>query len=273
MAANDENSGTEKRADKRGFRISEGAMAARWCRTRGRRQLRLNWPGLPRSLRAAILFAIPRDPRTCSPTGMWIGRKFSRKASLWTGRYICESKRQDGTDESEAVVEPMLGSYYAGVVASRRGLIRPSSAFTTARRLVFRGYVRTRDDAAGQCRPKVSEVDLATVPFHLSFQRMIDLFRASNGNAIGAILAHDCRSERVRLEERFANAPKNGKFSAPWMFPSRISTRPRAFTRRIADGCASERKRCSVWGNQSRGGFGGSSPGGGFGGFSRGSAL
>ena len=33
------------------------------------------------------------------------------------------------------------------------------------------------------------ELDLATVPFHLSFQRLIDLFRASNGNALGSIMS------------------------------------------------------------------------------------
>jgi hypothetical protein len=32
-------------------------------------------------------------------------------------------------------------------------------------------------------------VDLATVPFHLSFQRLVDLFRISNGNALSAIVA------------------------------------------------------------------------------------
>jgi hypothetical protein len=34
-----------------------------------------------------------------------------------------------------------------------------------------------------------ADLDLATVPFHLSFQRMIDIFRASNGNALGPILS------------------------------------------------------------------------------------
>jgi hypothetical protein len=39
---------------------------------------------------------------------------------------------------------------------------------------------------------RVSEnfgVDVATIPFHLSFQRLIDLFRASNGDALAEIVA------------------------------------------------------------------------------------
>src|SRR4029077_13662928 len=34
-----------------------------------------------------------------------------------------------------------------------------------------------------------TEIDVATVPFHLSFQRMIDLFRAENGDAIASNLS------------------------------------------------------------------------------------
>jgi hypothetical protein len=34
-----------------------------------------------------------------------------------------------------------------------------------------------------------ADLDLATVPFHLSFQRMIEIFRVSNGNALGSILS------------------------------------------------------------------------------------
>ncbi len=33
------------------------------------------------------------------------------------------------------------------------------------------------------------DVDLATIPFHLSFQRLIDLFRASNGDALTEIIS------------------------------------------------------------------------------------
>jgi hypothetical protein len=33
------------------------------------------------------------------------------------------------------------------------------------------------------------DVDLATIPFHLSFQRLIDLFRASNGDALTEIVS------------------------------------------------------------------------------------
>jgi hypothetical protein len=34
-----------------------------------------------------------------------------------------------------------------------------------------------------------ADVDLATIPFHLSFQRLIDLFRAQNGDALTEIIS------------------------------------------------------------------------------------
>ena len=49
------------------------------------------------------------------------------------------------------------------------------------------------------------ELDLATVPFHLSFQRLVDLFRISNGNALSAIMA--------RLQARALSETERGMFS------------------------------------------------------------
>ena len=34
-----------------------------------------------------------------------------------------------------------------------------------------------------------ADADLATIPFHLSFQRLIDLFRAQNGDALTEIIS------------------------------------------------------------------------------------
>src|SRR5437879_12188118 len=43
------------------------------------------------------------------------------------------------------------------------------------------------------------DVDVATIPFHLSFQRLIDLFRVSNGNALSEIVSR--LQKRVVSEE------------------------------------------------------------------------
>jgi Domain of unknown function (DUF4912) len=45
------------------------------------------------------------------------------------------------------------------------------------------------------------DVDLATIPFHLSFQRLIDLFRASNGDGLAEIISR-LQKRAVTDEER-----------------------------------------------------------------------
>jgi hypothetical protein len=51
------------------------------------------------------------------------------------------------------------------------------------------------------------DVDLATIPFHLSFQRLIDLFRANNGNALAEIISR-LQKRAVSAEERDLLAPE-----------------------------------------------------------------
>src|SRR5437762_12839073 len=45
------------------------------------------------------------------------------------------------------------------------------------------------------------DVDVATIPFHLSFQRLIDTFRASNGHALSEIVSR-LQKRAVSDEER-----------------------------------------------------------------------
>jgi hypothetical protein len=44
-----------------------------------------------------------------------------------------------------------------------------------------------------------AEIDLATIPFHLSFQRLIDLFRAQNGEALTEMIS---RLQRRAVSEQ-----------------------------------------------------------------------
>jgi len=46
-----------------------------------------------------------------------------------------------------------------------------------------------------------AEIDLATVPFHLSFQRIVDLFRAANGDAVTPLVS--------RLQERATDSTES----------------------------------------------------------------
>ena len=143
---------------------------------------------LPRVYGPPLLFSIPRDPHTLfTYWNVDWADIFSRSEPMDRQVYL-RVKKDDGIDESEAIVEPMLGSHYAGVAQpggnyhTELGYYGAAGAWSA---VVTSDAVTMPPDSASEN----AELDLATVPFHLSFQRLIDLFRASNGNAIGAILA------------------------------------------------------------------------------------
>jgi hypothetical protein len=135
-----------------------------------------------------LLFAIPRDPRTLfTYWNVDWADLFSEKEPMDRQVYL-RIKAGDGTDESEAAIEPMLGSYYAEV-------LQPGGEYQAELGYYDGGgnWVAIATSETVEMPPEnVSEnveLDLATVPFHLSFQKLVDLFRISNGNALSAILA------------------------------------------------------------------------------------
>ncbi len=187
--AHDKPIGTEDE----GFRISDGLIMSRQS---SGSDASSEWDELPRVYGPPLLFAIPRDPRTIfTYWNVDWADLFSRDEPLDRQVYL-RIRKGDGTDESEAIVEPMLGSYYAGVA-------QPGGSYQTE--LGFYGAsgdwsAVATSEAVTMPAESVSEnmeLDLVTVPFHLSFQRLIDLFRASNGNALSAILAR-LQSRAVR---------------------------------------------------------------------------
>jgi hypothetical protein len=189
-----ENEPSEKGgADNSRFRILDNAVLRRASSEVG---LSSEFDEVPRVYGPPLLFAIPRDAQTIfTYWNVDWNDIFSRGEPIDRQVYL-RVRKSDGTDESEAIVEPMMGSYYAAVA-------QPGGTYQTEL-----GYY----DASGGwsavassesvTMPQASasdsiELDLATVPFHLSFQRLIDLFRSSNGNALSAILA--------RLQSRAVN--------------------------------------------------------------------
>ena len=181
-----ENQSSESAAPGRsGFRISEGPVVRHGSSELGRP---LGLPELPKTYGAPLLFAIPRDPRTLfTYWNVDWSDLFSEREPMDRQVYL-RVRTGDGSDESEAAIEPMLGSYYAEVV-------QPGGEYQTEL-----GYY----DGSGNWLPIATsdtvkmppenvsenvELDLATVPFHLSFQRLVDIFRISNGNALSPILS------------------------------------------------------------------------------------
>src|SRR5437867_13064046 len=76
------------------------------------------------------------------------------------------------------------------------------------------------------------DVDVATIPFHLSFQRLIDLFRASNTEALSEIVSR-LQKRAVSDEDRALLSPEEWEIlRAMNLSIDEISAARRAFRER-----------------------------------------
>ena len=113
----------------------------------------------------------------------------------------------DGLEEKEAAVEPMAGMHYLTMSQRHRacrieiGYYQPADVWNS---------VATSNEIM-MSSAEVSEneqVDLATIPFHLSFQQLVDLFGV-NDEAVAAVISRfqtravsSARYEKLSSEER-----------------------------------------------------------------------
>lgn len=158
-----------------------------------------NLGDLPRSYGGAFLFAIARDPHTLFaywdvdwPEVFGDSPPADRKVHL---RVLWH----DGLEETTAAVEPLEGSHLISVLHARSsyrieiGYYAPENVWNS---VAMSDAVITPPDDVAETGP----IDVATVPFHLSFQRIVDTFRGSkyDGDALVEIVG--------RLQEHADNS-------------------------------------------------------------------
>ncbi|HME87832.1 MAG TPA: DUF4912 domain-containing protein [Chthoniobacterales bacterium] len=155
---------------------------------------------LPRVYGAPLLFAIARDPRTIF--AYWIvdwSSIFENRAPVDRQVHL-RVYRADGIEEAAAAVEPMAGNCYLAVSEPREtyrlevGYYQPKNVWNSV----------ASSEAVTMPPESVAtsvDVDLATIPFHLSFQHLIDLFRASNTSALSEIVSR-LQQRAVTEEDR-----------------------------------------------------------------------
>lgn len=258
---NGQNSRTTGRKQPRrsGFQISGGPLVSNQTGAPSA----ADYGQLPTSYGEPILFAIPRDPRTIfTYWNIDWSDAFARKAPADRQVYL-RLKRGDGSDELEESVEPMLGTHFLlvaqpkGAYQVELGFYDPADVWNS---IASSDTVTMPADTSSEN----TEIDIATVPFHLSFQRMIDLFRAENGDAIASILS--------RLQDRAGGASADlGQAEREILHAMNLSlTDLEAARRDFAAGTLDDllRKRA-----EAVLGFGGTSPSGGLGGSSWSSGL
>jgi hypothetical protein len=162
----------------------------------------------------------------------------------------------DGSEETTVEVEPMAGSCYITVpdanatYAGEIGYFQPAEVWNS---LATSELITTPPDAV----TSEGEVDFATVPFHLTFQHMIDLLRISKqeNESLTAMLAD--------LRQRAAAPEGNATLSNEERDLARILKAAESTPRSAQSNAWSQQRLERILG------FGNSSPAGGFGGSSR----
>ncbi len=143
---------------------------------------------LPRPHGAPGLFAIARDPRTIFTYWSidW-PRVFAQTIPVDRQVHL-RVYRGEGALEMSAAVEPMAGNSYLtvsqprGVYRVEVGYYQPEGVWNSV--AISKEVTMPPDDIAQH-----ADVDLATIPLHLSFQRLIDLFGATNGAALAETIS------------------------------------------------------------------------------------
>ena len=161
---------------------------------------------LPRVYGEPLLFAIPRDPQTLFIYWSVDWSNLFSKGDPIDRQVYLRIHRKDGTTEAQLPVEPMLGSYYAPVSEPRSDYRVELGYYDAAGSWNSIAKSETATMPA-EGASENQELDLATLPFHLSFQRLLDLFRASKGDALATILSR-LQNRAVSEEERALITPE-----------------------------------------------------------------
>jgi hypothetical protein len=159
--------------------------------------------GAPRLFNSPRLFAVARDPWTVFaywdadwPSVFKNTAPFDRQIHL---RIHCA----DGLDEKEVAVEPMAGMCYVAMSQQHRecrleiGYYRPADVWHSV--ATSNEVVIPSSKIAG-----TEDVDVATIPFHLTFQQLVELYGAKE-EALAVVIS--------RAQTRAVNRARSGKLS------------------------------------------------------------
>lgn len=208
---------------------------------------------------APFLCAIPRDPRTLFAYWQidW-GNLFAVRSPADRQVHVRLSRRD--SIESTTPAEPMSGNCYLTAQPGETyrveiGYYDPEETWNP---VALSDEVTMPAEGVAQN----DDVDLASIPLHLSFQRLIDLFRAQNGEALAEIIG--------RLQRRAVTEDERALLtSEDWEILRAMDLSVEDFAaahRNVFSSAQSEKLRQRA---EAVLGFGATSPSGGFGGSSQ----
>src|SRR5438876_7586324 len=162
--------------------------------------------GLPRAYGAPIFFAIARDPH-CIFAGWNIDWLSVFEKAMPVDRQVhLRVYRADGLEEKSAAVEPMAGIHFFttsephGFYHVEIGYYQPADIWHSV--AMSNEVVMPPDGIA-----ETVDVDLATIPFHLSFQQLFDLLGPANDSELAVVISQ-FQKRALSGEERTRLSPK-----------------------------------------------------------------
>jgi hypothetical protein len=184
--------------------------------------------GLPRVHGTPSLFAIARDPRTIFTYWSIDWPAVFAKTVPVDRQAHLRVYRADGVEEESVAVEPMSGG--CSIAVSRAdgayhveiGYYQPADVWNSI--ATSNEVTMPRDSFADD-----GEVGLATIPFHLSFQRLLDLFGASNGDALAEMISQFQKRALNNEKRKQLSAKEREVLSAMSLSLSEIAAARRAF--------------------------------------------
>jgi hypothetical protein len=208
-----------------GFRVSSEAVV---CPDNEQEKEFGEGVGLPRVHGAPILFAIARDSRTIFTYWSIDWPAVFAKTVPVDRQAHLRVYRADGVEEESVAVEPMSGN--CSIAVSRPGgsyhveigYYQPADVWNSI--ATSDEVTVPRDNFADD-----GEVGLATIPFHLSFQRLLDLFGASKGDALAGMISQFQKRALITEERKQLSAEEREILRAMGLSLSEIAAARRAF--------------------------------------------
>src|SRR5438034_6752273 len=176
MAETKRNRNAQELKTSGGFRISRKPVVH--ITTAEERQDSPDTIGLPRKHGARILFAIARDPRTIFASWNIDWPALFEKVVPRDRQVHLRVHRADGLEQKTVAVEPLAAMHYlttSGTHASYRaeiGYYDPADVWHSV--AMSQKVVMPTDDIA-----ETADIDLATIPFQLRFQQLLDFLGPS----------------------------------------------------------------------------------------------
>jgi uncharacterized protein DUF4912 len=144
--------------------------------------------GVTHAHREPFLFAIARDARTIFASWTIDWRSVFEKAIPADRQVHLRVIGGDGIAETTVAVEPMSAMHYVTISGSHnayRAEIGYFQPFDTWHSVATSGKVEMPSHGSVE----LANVDLATIPFHISFQQLADLFGTVNGTSLASVIS------------------------------------------------------------------------------------